>query len=116
MSGVIKTIILVIVLIVILAVVALVIGPCVYYTWFDKPDTGRPDMPDIEEATHSFYIENSGGLILASDYEQIGDVVGSRIFVLHGFWELRGKDFKFVAGEVVLDENIFGKITMKRRG
>jgi len=115
MSGVIKTIILVIVLIVILVILALVVGPCAYYAWFDKPDTGVPEMPCKEDASHSFYIENTGGLILASDYEVLGGDVGSRVFVLHGFWELRGKDFKFVDGEVVLNEAIFGEITVKRR-
>ena len=110
-----KTAIGIILLIGVLAFIAFVVGPCVYYGFIDKPDTGIPEMPDKEEATHSFYIENTGGLILASDYEKYGEVVGSRLFILHGFWELRGKDFKFVAGDVSLDEAIFGKIAVNRR-
>jgi len=105
----------VIILIAIVAVLAVVIGPCVYYNFIDKPDNGMPDMPDQDEATHSFYIENTGGLILASDFEQHGEVIGSRIFILHGFWEMRGNKFKFVEGDVVLNEVIFGKIELKRR-
>jgi len=103
------------ILIAIVLFLAVVVGPCVYYNFLEKPDTGRPEMPGIEDATHSFYIENTGGLILASDYEQHGQTVGARIFILHGFWEMRGKDFKFMAGDIVLDENIFGEITVKRR-
>ena len=79
------------------------------------PDTGIPDMPDIEKATHSVYIENTSGLILTSDYEVYGSEVGSRIFILHGFYEMRGKGFKFVEGDIILDEGIFGEITVKRR-
>lgn len=116
MSGLIKNILLVIILIAIVAVLAVVVGPCVYYNFIESPDTGQPGMPDIEDATHSFYIKNSGGLILASDYDIYGTDAGSRVFVLHGFWELRGKDFKFVDGNIVLNEAIFGEITIKRRG
>lgn len=110
-----KTIFLVIILLVVLGVLALVVGPCVYYNFIEKEDTGRPDMPDTEDATHTFYIENTGGLILASDYEQYGEVAGSRIYVLKGFWEMRGDKFKYVDAEIVLDEAIFGKIKVKRR-
>lgn len=110
-----SNIIKVIILIAIVGVLALVVGPCAYYNFIDKPGSNQPKMPDKEDATHSFYIENTGGLILASDYEQHGQAVGSRIFILHGFWELRGKDFKFVTGDIVLDEHIFGEITVKRR-
>lgn len=90
-------------------------GLCVYRNFIAKSETGRPDMPCKEDATHSFYIENTGGLILASDYEQHGVMTGSRIFILHGFWEMRGSKFKFVEGDVILDENIFGEITVKKR-
>ena len=111
-----SNIIKVIILIAIIAVVALVVGPCVYYGFIDKPDTGQPsEMPCIENASHSFYIKNTSGLILASDWEQHGQDVGSRIFILHGFWELRGKEFKFVAGDIILDESIFGKIVVAKR-
>lgn len=87
----------------------------VYFNFIHEPDTGRPDMPDEKEATHSLYIENTGGLILTSDYEQHGEVVGSRIFVLHGFWDIRGDKFQFVEGDIILNEAIFGEITVKRR-
>ena len=98
-----------------IAFLALVVGPCAYYGFIDKPDSGLPDMPDKGDATHSFYIENTGGLILASDFEQHGHAAGSRLFLLHGFWEMRGSKFQFVDGDIILDEAIFGEITVKRR-
>lgn len=79
------------------------------------PANNQPDMPCKEDATHSFYIENTGGLILSSDYEQHGHEAGSRLFILHGFYEMRGNKFKFVNGDIMLNENIFGEITVKRR-
>lgn len=110
-----SSIIKIIILIAIVGVLALVVGPCVYFNFLEKSEASQPEMPKQDKATHSFYIENTGGLILASDYEQHGEKVGSRIFILHGFWEMRGSKFKFVDGEVILDENIFGEITIKRR-
>jgi len=110
-----KTVLGIIVLIVVVGILALVIGPCVYYNFIESPDSGQPDMPDIEQATHSFYIENTGGLILSSDYEQYGQFVGSRLFILHNYWEMRGNDFKLVEDNISLDESIFGKITVKKR-
>ena len=72
-------------------------------------------MPDFDKATHQFYIENTGGLLLSSDYEVHGTEVGSRLYILHGYWELRGKDFTYIPGDVPLDEHIFGIITPKLR-
>lgn len=107
-------VVLVLVLIVVLGWVGLNIWSCV----MDKPTTGQagvPEMPEVAEASHSVYIENTGNLILTSDYEVYGSEAGSRVFILHGFWELTGQDFKYKDGELVLDEAIFGVITVKRR-
>ena len=106
----------IIMLVVLALVLVFVVGPCVYYGFIDKPgESGTVDLPDNKKATHTFYIENTGGLILASNYEQHGDAAGKRLFVLHGFWEMRGKGFKYMAGDLTLDENVFGKITVSQR-
>lgn len=79
---------------------------------------GPPNMPDIpksDEAAYSLSVKNTGKLLLTDDYEVMGVDVGSRVFILHGFWELTGQDFKFKPGDIVLDEGIFGEITLKRR-
>ena len=109
-----KTIFGIIALVVILIVIVLGIGPCIYYGFIDRPGHGV-GLPEQAEATHSFYIENTGGLVYASDFEVHGTIVGKRLYVLHGFWELRGKDFKYNPGDIPMDEQIFGEITVKRR-
>lgn len=104
------------VLIVVLIVVIGWVGLNVYSCVTDRTGgTDQPKLPEIAEASHSVYIENTGTLLLTDDYEVLGEEVGSRIFILHGFWELSGQSFKYKAGEIVLDEAIFGKITVKRR-
>lgn len=104
---------------IVLALVLLVIvgwvGLNIYSCAIDKPTTGQPEMPEVAEASHSVYIENTGNLLLASDYEVHGPEVGSRVIILHGFWEMRGQGFEYKPEDIVLDENIFGIITVKRR-
>ena len=104
----------------VMAIVAIVLfalwaGTCVYGNFIAQPDDGMPDMPETTEATHSVLIKNTGGLLLVTDYEVFGDEVGKRVYALYGFWEVRGKDFKFVDEDIILDEKIFGVILIKRR-
>jgi len=74
-----------------------------------------PNMPDHEEAAYALHIKNTGGLILTSDYELQGTDPGSRIYILDSFWELRGQKFVYKDTSLILDESIFGEITLKRR-
>ena len=94
-----------------LAYVVLIIWTC--NVGPTNPD--QPDIPKVEEAAFTIYIENTGNLIMTDDYELIGSEVGSRIFILHGFWEMRGQEFVYKDTELVLDEGIFGEIIVKRR-
>jgi len=105
-------IILIIIGIIVLAGIAWV-GLSVWSATCGGPDTNPHDMPDKAEATHSFSWA-SGGMVLSSDYETHGEA-GSRKFILHGYWELRGQKFKYLSSDIILDEAIFGKITVKRR-
>ena len=75
----------------------------------------QPDIPKVDEAAYSVQIKNTGNLLFTDDYELVGSEVGKRVFILDGFWEMRGQNFKYNAGEIVLDEGIFGEITVKRR-
>ena len=104
-------------MIVLILLVALVawIALSVYSCYNRTNDTGLPEMPDPDEVTYSVYIENSGNLLLTDDYEVHGVKVGSRIFILHGFWELSGQKFDAKNTDIILDESIFGEITIKRR-
>lgn len=92
------------------------LGTCVYSNFVARPDTGQPKMPEAEKAAYSVNIENTGNVLLTNTYEQLGGKeVGKRVFVLHGFWELEGRAFKYRVGDIILDESIFGEITIKRR-
>jgi len=109
----IKKIFIVVILIVIVAVVGW-IGLSVYSCSCGQ-NVSQVSMPGQEEATYSVYIENTGNLILTNDYEMHGTEVGSRVFILKGFWELSGQGFKYKDTEIILNEAIFGEITLKRR-
>lgn len=89
-------------------------GMCVYGN-FIEPSLSDIDLPDTSEASYSLLIKNTATVILTNDYEVFGDEVGSRTYRLHGYWELRGNDFKYVASDIVLAEQIFGEIILKRR-
>lgn len=103
----------VIILVVIVAVIGWV-GLSVYSCCI-RQSPGQPNIPDQDEASYFVYIENTGNLILTDDYEMHGQVIGSRVFILHGFWEIKGQKFVYKDTEIILDEAIFGEITIKRR-
>ena len=109
-----STIIKIILLILLIAVIGF-IGLSVWSNACARPNAGQIEMPDEEDAAYSVYIKNTGGLLYTNDYEQHGQVAGKRIFILHGFWEMRGRGFKFLDGDIVLDENIFGELVIKKR-
>jgi len=112
----IKRIILVMMLIVVAAIIGW-LGLSVYSCACGQQNMnqGQSGVPDKEEATYSLRIENTKGLVMTSDCEVYGDKVGSRVFVLEGFWEMRGQKFIYKDAELILDEAIFGEITLKRR-
>lgn len=90
-------------------------GLCVYSNFIAEPDTGLPEMPDAKEAAYGVHIENTGTLALTNDYEVHGDEVGNRVFILHGFWEISGGNFKHRQRTLIFEEKIVGKITIRRR-
>ena len=99
-----------------IAFIVFIVGTTVYFNFIDKPGAAVDlEVPCLDDASHSFYINNTGGLVYSTDFEQHGDIVGARIFILHGFWELRGGKFQKVDGDISLDERIFGEITVKKR-
>jgi len=88
---------------------------CVYSNYFAQPDTGGFDLPESDEAVYSVLIHNTGRLSFTNDYETFGNEVGKRKYLLHGFWEIHGQDFVYKSADLLLDESIFGEITIKRR-
>lgn len=107
--SILKKMILVLILLVILAVL-FGVGMSVYANFFMKPEGAIPEMPDIEEATYSVLIKNTGNLLFTNDYEHYGNT-----YILKGFWELTGQKWTYRDSQLVLDEGIFGKIEVERR-
>ena len=88
---------------------------CVYSNFIAEPDTGMPKMPDAKEAAYGVHIENTGRLLLTNEYEVHGNEVNKRVFVLHSYWGISGNDFKYRQHMLILNEEVFGKITVRRR-
>jgi len=99
----------------VLCVVGLAVGIVVYANFFvDDENTVEYKMPEVAEAPYSI----SAGrnlLILTASYEQFGQVVGDRIYVCHGYWEMVGIEFKYRSHDIIVSEQTYGAITVKRR-
>ncbi len=107
--SVIKKMILILILLVIVAVL-FGVGVSVWANFFRTPEGAIPNMPNVEKATYSVLIKNTGNLLLTDDYENYGG-----FYILNGFWELIGQKWVYRETELMLDEAIFGKITIERR-
>jgi len=102
-------------LLLVLGAVIVYVGITVWSCVAGQDNPGQVEIPKADEAAYSVYIENTGNLVLTDDYELIGSKAGSRVFILHGFWEMRGQEFVYKDSELVLDEGIFGEITVRSR-
>jgi hypothetical protein len=85
-------------------------GSCTYANFFNKPDTSTYKMPEIKTAQYDVYVENTGNLLMTNSYDTYG-----KIIVLHGFWELVGREFKYRKTDLTLDQKIYGTITITKR-
>lgn len=85
------------------------VGVCVKANFVDK-NPNEITMPSVEKAKYSLTIENTGQTLFATDYEQHG-----KVYVLHGYWELIGRDFRYRKRDIILDEAVLGKIIVNRR-
>ena len=92
-------------------------GTCVYGNFIAKPadNPGGITMPASAKAAYALVVKNTGTVILTNKYEQIGQVVGARVFVLHGYWEMVGSEFYYQSRDIILDEAIWGEISLTRR-
>ena len=88
------------------------VGVCVYA---NVTQSEGVDLPDISEAGYSLIIKNTATVILTNDYEVFGGEVGNRHYQLSGYWELVDGDFKYREDSIVLSQEIFGEIILKRR-
>lgn len=109
-----KTIVKLLMIVLLISVIAYG-GMCVYGNYFAPGTNTDPSMPSKSEASHSLVVRNTATVILTNDYEVFGEEVGSRIYYLNGYWEMVGRDFKYVDDTLVLSEQVFGQIDLKRR-
>jgi len=107
--SVLKKMLLILIILIVLAGVFWV-GMSIYANFFRSPQGAIPNMPALDKATYSVYIENTGNLLLVDSYEHQGS-----FYILSGYFELVGQKWKYKDSELVLDEAIFGKIEVKRR-
>lgn len=98
-----------------LIVMSVWFGTCVYGNFFGKPSGSGIDTPDIDKAAYSIYIENTANVIYTNDFDQSGSIPGQRVYVVKGYWEIQGDDFKYRDNVIMLDERVFGKIQIRRR-
>lgn len=105
------------ILLIIMLVMLAYAGTCAYVNFIAKPPSAQevPAMPKVEEAIYYCLIQNTGTVILTNQYEQFGDQAGERSFILHGYWEQAGAEFKFRSNDIILSEKVFGEITIGRR-
>jgi hypothetical protein len=105
----------VLVIILLLMAVAYFVA-CTYMNFFAAPSIpGQIKLPDAKTATYSVTVANTGTLLLTNNYETLSDTPGSRVYVLHGYWELSGQEYREHKNDITLDERVFGNITIKRR-
>lgn len=110
-----KLILKVIIIVILIAIVGY-IGICVKANILDKRTAGAPPLPKMNDAQYTVLIENTRQFYLTSQFDQYGQEVGKRVFVLHGFWQVSGNKYVYVSGDSPpLDEAVFGKMTITRR-
>lgn len=91
-------------------------GITVYGNFFmSSAPPGTIEMPEVNKAKYTFYIKNTGNILLTSEYEQFGDKAGERTFTLHGFWEASGQEFRYKERDLTITEQTFGVIQVKQR-
>ena len=106
----------------IIATIALIgmigyVGACAYGNWIAKepPTNDQPQLPDVNDAAYSLYVVNTGTVLFTDDFEQYGELVGERTYVLHGYFEQSGTGFVYKDTDMILQEQLFGEINLKRR-
>ncbi len=92
------------------------LGTCAYANFFmpSKTTGNTPPPPKLESAHYSVTIETNGKVLFTDNFEKYGTIQST--YVLHGYFEQSGREFKFRNHDIILDEKVFGKITVKERG
>jgi hypothetical protein len=106
-----------IILIVIAVGVIAYLGVTVYANFINpsggqSPGATTIKLPDVKEADYALTINSTNKTLLykSSAYEHYGTA-----HILHGYFELVGKEYQYRNKDLVLDEKAFGKITITKR-
>lgn len=67
-------------------------------------------FPDVKTAQYVVTVKNTGNVLFTSSYELYGGV-----YVLHGYFELVGREYKYRNRDFILDQAIFGKVDIVKR-
>lgn len=84
-------------------------GTCVYAN-FLQSEPGDYKLPKISQAQYEVTIVNTNNILYTDEY-----VVDGTKLVLRGYWELTGNKYQVKSRDIVLDQDIFGTIKIKRR-
>ena len=112
MSNILTRIIPILIIIPLVLVIAYIAVPAVIaYETFSGIGT-ECETPNVESASYSIRIVNTGNILLTNHYEMDGWA-----YVLYGYWELNKKEDKFIYRdkEIRLDPDIFGAIQVRAR-
>lgn len=71
---------------------------------------GEYKLPSSSEAKYEFTIRNTGSVL----YTDIYSIRGME-FTLIGYWELVEDKYQYRDRQLILDQQIFGTITVRRR-
>ena len=87
-------------------------GACVYAN-FIEPNMSKQEViqaPKVETASYEVIIVNTGTVYLSNQVSRVGSFVK-----MEGYWELVGTKYVSRNRTILLDENIFGKISVNMR-
>jgi len=85
-------------------------GVCVYAAVKGPQIISGPQPPSVDKAPYSVTVESTGVTIYTEDISNAGSV-----YTLNGYWEMRGTQFIYRNVKLILDEDIFGTIKVRRR-
>ena len=99
---------------IIIAAVVVFAGITIWGNFFANK-TGEVKMPTQKEAAYALTVKNTTTVLFADKVEVMGEAVGSRTYILNGYWELQGSKFVWKSSQLVMSEKVWGEVTMKKR-
>lgn len=85
------------------------VGACAYVN-FIQIQPGEYKLPKVENAQYEILIHNTRNVLYSNNYETVGPEIS-----LQGYWELVDNKYRFNKENIVLNREIFGKITVRKR-